>query len=636
MPTAERLSDTPTSSAPKVRALPDSVINRIAAGEVVERPASAIKELVENSLDAGARQISVHIEAGGKALLRVTDDGIGMGPEDLALAVQRHATSKLADDDLVDIRTLGFRGEALPSIGAVAKLSITSRARAGGEAHAITVDGGVVSGPQPAALSGGTVVEVRELFHATPARLKFLKSDQAETAAIADVVRRLALAAPKVGFRLQSEKRTILDLAPAQESLPFAGALEHRATDLLGPEARTSMRPLQAAREGLAIEGLVGLPTWHRATSRDVHLIVNDRPVRDRLLVGAVRAAYADLLPRDRFPAVVLAIAIDPARVDVNVHPAKADVRFANPGHMRGLLITAIRDALGEAGLAASTSLADQAIAALERGRDGAPASPAGFAAPVAPAYDPGPATVSAPLYRSAPRAQPTYAPPSYTPPSYTPAMPSLDAPSARPAPEPVAATPEPDYPLGTARAQLHETYILAESRAGIVLVDAHAAHERLVYEKLKAGLERDGVASQPLLIPDVVELAGEAADAVLAESETLAKLGLVLEPFGDKAVLVRETPAMLGLCDAQRLVRDLAEDMLDAGTSARLEARLHAVASTMACHGSVRAGRVLKVDEMNALLREMERVPEAAQCNHGRPTFIQLDKQALDKLFDR
>ena len=630
MPTAERLSDTPTSSAPKVRALPDSVINRIAAGEVVERPASAVKELVENSLDAGARQISVHMEAGGKALLRVTDDGIGMGPEDLALAVQRHATSKLADDDLVDIRTLGFRGEALPSIGAVAKLSITSRARAGGEAHAITVDGGAVRGPQPAPLSGGTVVEVRELFHATPARLKFLKSDQAETAAIADVVRRLALAAPKVGFRLQSEKRTILDLAPAQESLPFAGALEHRATDLLGPEARTSMRPLQAAREGLAIEGLVGLPTWHRATSRDVHLIVNDRPVRDRLLVGAVRAAYADLLPRDRFPAVVLAIAIDPARVDVNVHPAKADVRFANPGHMRGLLITAIRDALGEAGLAASTSLADQAIAALERGRDAAPPQVGGFAEPSI-TYDPGPATVSAPLYRSAPRPQPTYAPPSYTP-----AMPSLDAPSSRPAPEPVAATAEPDYPLGTARAQLHETYILAESRAGIVLVDAHAAHERLVYEKLKAGLDRDGVATQPLLIPDVVELAGEAADAVLAESETLAKLGLVLEPFGDKAVLVRETPAMLGLCDAQRLVRDLAEDILDAGTSARLEARLHAVASTMACHGSVRAGRVLKVDEMNALLREMERVPEAAQCNHGRPTFIQLDKQALDKLFDR
>ncbi|MEM1284580.1 MAG: DNA mismatch repair endonuclease MutL [Pseudomonadota bacterium] len=609
----------------KVRALPDSVINRIAAGEVVERPASAVKELVENSLDAGARQITVHIEAGGKALLRVTDDGVGMGLEDLSLAVQRHATSKLADDDLVDIRTLGFRGEALPSIGAVAKLAITSRSANGGDAHSIQVHAGLVSGPQPAALSGGTVVEVRELFYATPARLKFLKSDQAETAAIADVVRRLALAAPKIGFRLQSEKRTILDLAPAQESLPFAGALEHRATDLLGPEARTSMRPLQASREGLAIEGLVGLPTWHRATSRDIHLIVNDRPVRDRLLVGAVRAAYADLLPRDRFPAVVLAIAIDPASVDVNVHPSKADVRFANPGHMRGLLITAIREALGEAGLAASTSLADQAIAALERGRDDV-RPPGGFAEPAA-TYDPGPPTMSAPLYRSVPHLQST---------AYTPAMPSLDAPSSRPAPLAVPETSEPDYPLGTARAHLHETYILAESRAGIILIDAHAAHERLVYEKLKAGLERDGVATQPLLIPDVVELAGEAADAVLAEAETLAKLGLVLEPFGEKAVLVRETPAMLGLCDAQSLVHDLADDLLDAGASGRLEARLHAVASTMACHGSVRAGRLLKVEEMNALLREMEQVPEAAQCNHGRPTFIQLDKQALDKLFDR
>ncbi|MFN3172486.1 MAG: DNA mismatch repair endonuclease MutL [Hyphomicrobiales bacterium] len=608
----------PSEQMPQsIRQLPDGVINRIAAGEVVERPASVVKELVENALDAGATSISITLQAGGKAAIRVTDDGHGMGPDDLTLAIARHATSKLSDDDLVDIRTLGFRGEALPSIGAVAKLAIMSRARGSEDAYRISVSGGQTSDPSPAALSGGTAIDVEDLFFAVPARLKFLKSDQAETTAVADTIRRLALAAPKVGFRLQSERRTILDLAPADASLAFTSALEYRAADLFGPDARTNMRPLHATREGLSLEGMVGLPTWHRATTRDIYLMVNDRPVRDRLLTGAIRAAYADLMPRDRFPAVVIAIAIDPSRVDVNVHPQKSDVRFQNPGHMRGLIITAIRDALGDAGLAASTSLTDQAVEAFT------PQTP--YVAPArsgvsgweeaAAHYDPGPA------------------PESFVRPA---TLAGMDVPSS-PASAPVQAdTLEPDHPLGTARAQLHETYILSESRDGIVLVDAHAAHERLVYERLKTGLERDGIATQPLLIPDVVELPAGNASAILAEAEQLAKLGLVIEPFGANAVLVRETPAMLGVCNALGLVTDLAEEFAEAGSSARLENRLHAVASTMACHGSVRAGRRLKVDEMNALLREMEQVPAAAQCNHGRPTFIRMDKTRLDKLFDR
>jgi DNA mismatch repair protein MutL len=610
----------PSKQTPQsIRQLPDGVINRIAAGEVVERPASVVKELVENALDAGATSIAITLQAGGKAAIRVTDDGHGMGPDDLKLAIARHATSKLSDDDLVDIRTLGFRGEALPSIGSVAKLTITSRARGTDDAYRIRVSGGENFGPAPAPLSGGTAIDVEDLFFAVPARLKFLKSDQAETTAVADTIRRLALAAPKVGFRLQSERRTILDLAPADASLAFTSALEHRAADLFGPDARTNMRPLHATREGLSLEGMVGLPTWHRATTRDIYLMVNDRPVRDRLLTGAIRAAYADLMPRDRFPTVVIAIAIDPARVDVNVHPQKSDVRFQNPGHMRGLIITAIRDALGDAGPEASTSLTDKAVDAFT------PHTP--YVAPqlsgvsgweeAATYYDPGPKSDSF---------------------SGTAKLAGMDVPSgpALTQPDEAHGSLEPDHPLGTARAQLHETYILAESRDGIVLVDAHAAHERLVYERLKTGFERDGIATQPLLIPDVVELPAGNASAILAEAEQLTKLGLVIEPFGTNAVLVRETPAMLGVCNTSGLVTDLAEEFAEAGSSARLENRLHAVASTMACHGSVRAGRRLKIDEMNALLREMEQVPAAAQCNHGRPTFIRMDKARLDKLFDR
>ncbi|MEM6381217.1 MAG: DNA mismatch repair endonuclease MutL [Pseudomonadota bacterium] len=609
-----------------IRALPDSLINRIAAGEVIERPASVAKELVENSLDAGAHQIDITIDAGGKALVCVSDDGHGMGADDLAMAVQRHATSKLGDDELVHITQLGFRGEALPSIGAVSTMTVTSHSQGASGAYELRVDAGHISSARPAARRKGTEVRVERLFAAVPARLKFLKSDGAETTAIADTVRRLALAAPKVGFRLQSGQRTVLDLPPADAALPFDSAIAQRMRMLFGPEADANMRPLLASREGLSIEGRLGLPTWHRATSRDIHLIINDRPIKDRLLMGAVRAAYGDLMPRDRFPAIVLAIAIDPTRVDVNVHPQKADVRFQNPGHVRGLVISAIRSALGEAGLATSASLEQQALNHLTVGSGASsPENPGGFEAPQQAAY-------SAPDFNwNKVRVAQPYGR------AMTPRLSGLDAPSSRQTDdhhhEPEALD---DYPLGTARAHVHETYILAESRDGLILIDAHAAHERLVYEQLKAGMERDGVGSQPLLVPDVVELPAGQAATVLDQADALAKMGLVVEPFGPETVLVRETPAMLGPCDGAQLVRDIADDLAEMGTSERLDARLKRVASSMACHGSVRAGRRLRTEEMNALLRQMERTPASAQCNHGRPTFMKLDKKALDRLFGR
>ncbi|MBV6656761.1 MAG: DNA mismatch repair endonuclease MutL [Devosiaceae bacterium] len=631
---AHSTTDAPEPKRPVIRALPDGLVNQIAAGEVIERPASVVKELVENALDAGARSIAIHIEAGGKAAITVADDGVGMDAADLTRAVQRHATSKLPDDDLVTIRTLGFRGEALPSIGAVSRLTLTSRVAGSPHGAQLSVSAGEISQPRPAALSSGTQVEVRDLFFSVPARLKFLKSDQAETTAIADVVRRLALAAPWVAFTLKSERRTLLDLPPSGAQLPFSGALHLRAVALLGRDAEANMRPLGLQREGLALEGLVGLPTWHRATSRDIHLVVNDRPIRDRMLTGTVRAAYADLVPRDRFPAVILALAIEPEVVDVNVHPQKADVRFRNPGHIRALLISAIRNTLEEAGIATASTLDARAEALFA-------------AAPSAPNPLPAQDLPQSPTYagfaeQGAGQQTPYQTPykADYTHRATTPRMAALDQPSSQEVRAKPVAGPGDDYPLGTARAHLHDTYILAESRDGLVLVDAHAAHERLVFEALKEGLERDGLAAQQLLVPDVVDLPAGQADMLLGLADVLRKMGLGLEPFGEQAVLVRETPALLGHCDAQGLVRDLAEELADGATGGaaadRLQRQLHKVASSMACHGSVRAGRRLKVDEMNALLRQIEATPAASQCNHGRPTFLRLDKSALDRLFDR
>ncbi len=590
-----------------IRRLPDHLVDRIAAGEVVERPASAVKELVENAVDAGARRVDVIAEGGGQRLIRVIDDGRGMTPDELALAVERHATSKLPDGDLVDIRTLGFRGEALPSIGAVARLAITSRPEGSDEAASIRVDGGVREGPAPAALSRGTIVEVRDLFHATPARLRFLKSETAENQAIADVVRRLALAHPAVAFSLTAGERNVLDVAA--ESGP--DALTRRIVAVLGREFGDNGFAVEGARDGIALTGIAGLPTWHRPNSRHVHLFVNGRPVRDRTLVGAVKAGYGDVVARERWPAAALYLTLDPREVDVNVHPAKAEVRFRDAGAVRGLVIRSLRDGIVGQGPRAAPARAQATLARFSGGRR-----------PFGGVSEPGPSAYRASVAVAAGLAE-------------EPAVfDGLAAPSARVAAEPVA--PGAGHPLGAARAQLHETYVIAQTGDGLVIVDQHAAHERLVYERLKRGMAENGLSRQALLIPEIVDLDPADAERLAERAGELEALGLRLEGFGPGAVAVSEVPAMLGDFDIAGLVRDLADELAEAGASTRLADRLEAVASRMACHGSVRAGRRLTPPEMDALLREMEATPNSGQCNHGRPTFVELKLADIEKLFGR
>ncbi len=586
-----------------VRQLSEAVVNRIAAGEVVERPASAVKELVENALDAGAGRIEVVLAGGGSRLVRVTDDGVGMTPADLTLAVERHATSKLPDDDLLAVRTLGFRGEALPSIGAAAKLSIVTRTRDAFSASEIRVEGGKKSAVRPAALGPGTRVEVRDLFYATPARLKFLKSERAENAAAIEAVRRLALARPDVAFTLVAEDRAPVTYTAQRDNMD--GRLL-RMADVLGAELRDNAVPVEGEREGARVSGLAGLPTFARANSLSQYLFVNGRPVRDKVLLGAVRAAYADLLHGGRYPVVALFITLDPGEVDVNVHPAKTEVRFRDPGLIRGLLVRALKDALGEGARRSATTGATRFSSFARRNGRGAnwrgpAAPPAGFSENEQAGFE-------------------EFAAPSA----------DARASAAPPASEVL------DNPLGAARAQLHETYIVAQTKDGLVLVDQHAAHERLVYEKLKVAIERDGVARQMLLVPAVVELDPADAAALNERAEELSKLGLVVEAFGPGAVLVREVPALLGDVDVAGIVRDLAEHMAEWDSSLPLERRLLAVASSMSCHGSVRAGRRLRPEEMNALLRAMEGTDYAGQCNHGRPTYVELKLADIEKLFGR
>jgi DNA mismatch repair protein MutL len=589
-----------------VRQLSEGIINRIAAGEVVERPASVIKELVENALDAGAHRIEIVTDGGGRRLIRVSDDGTGMTGEDLALAVERHATSKLAGDDLLDIRTLG--------------LTITTRHAGEPHAWSITVDAGTKSEVKPAALGEGTRVEVRDLFYATPARLKFLKSDRAEGEAIRDVVRRLAMSRPDVAFTLAGEERAPVTWAAA---LPGSAGRLARLADVLGPEFQANAVEVQSGREGFAIAGFAALPTLTRANTLGQYLFVNGRPVRDKLLIGVVRGAYADYLPRDRHPIVALFVTLDPREVDVNVHPAKAEVRFRDPGLVRSLLIRALKDALGREGQRAATTGGSATIAAFQ---------PA--ALPRRGGYDwrrsparPGDARFYAPARGGA---GPGFAEAAQ-------AVLDVGGPSADARVE----TTEPasdllDRPLGAARAQVHENYIVAQTRDGLVIVDQHAAHERIVYERLKAALERSGVARQILLIPEIVELDEADVERMLARADELSRFGLAIEPFGPGAVAVRETPSLLGEIDAQALVRDLAEHMAEWDATLPLERILMHVAATMACHGSVRAGRRLKPEEMNALLREMEATPNSGQCNHGRPTYVELKLTDIERLFGR
>jgi len=601
-----------------IRRLPETVVNRIAAGEVIERPAAAVKELVENAIDARATRIDVTLGDGGRSLIAVVDDGVGMTADELALAIERHATSKLPDDDLLHISTLGFRGEALPSIGAVSRLTIVSRPRSASEAWSIAIEGGQVGKPMPAAHPPGTRVEVRDLFYATPARLKFLKGERAELAAAIDAVERLAMAHPDVAFYVTADGRTPVRL-PAAASLPdlergAEAARLARVAAVVGQEFFDNALAINAEREGVKLTGHAGLPTYHRATAGAQYLFVNGRPVRDKLLAGAVRGAYADFLARDRHPVVALFLHVPPDQVDVNVHPAKAEVRFRDSGLVRGLIVASLRHALAEAGHRASTTVAIGALGAFRPGTGAAPGPGPAFARAFAPsALAEAAAAYQAPL-------------------SGLGTAPAVAVAKAEAPPAPVNDA----WPLGAARAQIHETYIVAQTADGIVIVDQHAAHERLVYERMKQQIDAGGIARQALLVPEIVELEEAAVARLVARTAEFAELGLVLEAFGPGAVAVREVPALLGDVDVPGLVRDLADELAEFGTALSLKEKLADVCGTLACHGSVRAGRRLSADEMNALLRQMEATPHSGQCNHGRPTYVELKLADIERLFGR
>jgi DNA mismatch repair protein MutL len=571
-----------------IRRLPEGIVNRIAAGEVVERPASVVKELVENALDAGASTIDIVFRDGGKTLIRVSDDGIGMSAADLDLAVERHATSKLPGEDLIDIRTLGFRGEALPSIGSVSRMTIVSREK-GGEARAITVEGGVKSPARPAARQAGTEITVNDLFYAVPARLKFLKSARAETAEAIDVVKRLALAHPHVSFSFTSEDRCLLDL-------PRGETREVRITRLMGREFMDSAVKPATTKEGVAIEGFASRPTVHSSQTGHQYVFVNGRPVRDKLLAGAIKGAYADVMVRGRYPALVLFVTCPAGFVDVNVHPAKAEVRFRDGGLVRSLVIRAIRDALAMPMPRANFTATSFVPSAPQREASFAAQAPIGFAEPQS---------------------------------AFVMDMPAV----ARPMPQ---HDPQADYPLGAARAQLHDTYIVAQTAKGVVIIDQHAAHERLVYERLKRQRAARGIETQPLLVPEVVDLDAAMAERLTEAAELLAQSGLVLEAFGETAILVREIPAALVGGPIAALVKDIAADLAELDDTAGIEEKVNRLLSTMACHHSVRAGRKLAPEEMNALLREMEATPNSSTCNHGRPTFIEMSLADLERMFGR
>ncbi len=601
---------------PIIRQLDEAAINRIAAGEVVERPASSVKELVENALDAGARRISIDYADGGKTLIRVTDDGCGMTAEDLPLALSRHATSKIDGTDLLNIHSFGFRGEALPSLGAVGRLTISSRP-AGSDGMMIAVNGGRIDPVRPSPLSQGTVVELRDLFYATPARLKFMRSDRAESMAIAEVIKRLALAEPEIGFTLRdvsnNEARVMFRADPV--SGDFFNALHGRVSSVLGRDFADNALAVDHTREGLRLVGYAALPTYSRGSSAAQYLFVNGRPVQDRALFGALRAAYMDVLSRDRHPAAVLNIECDPQSVDVNVHPAKSEVRFRDPALARALIVSTLRHALAEAGHRASSTVGAETLGAFQ----------------AEPAQPPRVYQMDRPSAGAISSAYHFQAPAQHAAES----MGFAEAPAARfEAPE-ITQT-DTARPLGAARAQVHENYIIAQTADGMVIVDQHAAHERLVYERLKAQRDANGITAQALLIPEIIELSASDTARLLDAAPELAQLGLVIEAFGGTAIAVRETPAILGRVNATALLRDILDDLADLGTSDRLQARMDAVLSRMACHGSIRSGRQMRAEEMNALLREMESTPLSGQCNHGRPTYVELKLADIEKLFGR
>lgn len=625
-----------------IRQLSAETINRIAAGEVVERPASAVKELVENAIDAGARQIEIACAGGGMSLIRVTDDGCGMDANDLMLCVERHATSKLSEEDLFDIRSLGFRGEALPSIGSIARLDVKSKPYGAREGLGITIERGRKGAVQPAALNAGTVVEVRDLFSATPVRLKFMKSERAENMAIAEAVRRLAMAHPEVGFTLQTGERAPLVL-PKGSATPES--LLERLGRIMGAEFMVDALEISGGGTGasgpMRVFGFAGLPTLHRQDGTQQYLFVNGRPVKDRLLIGAVKGAYGDLIPKGRSPYLALFLDVAPSDLDVNVHPTKAEVRFRDPGRVRGLIVGALRQALEAAGHRASAQGGVLTVESFTPGDLGSSSGgmrahdmsphdsfPHDIAPPSFQPQAPG-GTAGSPVHRARPWGQ--FGEMRQAP--FAPlVIPSADARAAAlPLREDLL-----ERPLGAARAQVHENYIVAQTRDGLVIVDQHAAHERLVYERLKKALAHGGVARQGLLIPAIVKLDEDEAAGLIEKAEELSELGLVVEGFGPGAVAVRETPALLGDTDVEGLVKDLAAEIASEGTARQLKDRLEAIASRMACHGSVRSGRRLTGEEMNALLRQMEATPYSGQCNHGRPTYVSLKLSDIERLFGR
>jgi len=601
-----KLSPYIMGSRPQIRQLDDAAANRIAAGEVVERPSSAVKELVENALDAGAKRIDVAYADGGKTLIRVVDDGLGIPADQLKLALSRHATSKIDGSDLLNIHTFGFRGEALPSLGAVGRLTISSRIEGTDSAAEISVNGGDILPVKPAARGVGTTVELNDLFHATPARLKFLRTDRAEAQAITNIMKRLAMAEPYVGFTLRDisggGQGRVTFRADAQSGDLFDAVLG-RLRSILGSEFAENAFGLDYEREGLSLHGYASLPTYSRGAAIGQYLFVNGRPVKDRLLLGAVRGAYFDFLSRDRHPVVALFIDCDPTLVDVNVHPAKAEVRFRDPAAARSLIVSGLRHALANAGHRASTTVADATLGAFRA------------ETPIYQMDQPSRPATFAPVQSGFAEVQTEY--------------------SGRVEEAPIEVV-EMDAPLGAARAQVHENYIIAQTKDGMVIVDQHAAHERLVYEKLKTQMAENGVTSQALLLPEVVELSENERLSLMDVLPTLAQFGLVIEEFGGNAVCVRETPAILGEVNAANLVRDICDELTDQRDSQAVKNQIEAILSRVACHGSIRSGRRMQADEMNALLREMEATPHSGQCNHGRPTYVELKLADIERLFGR
>lgn len=637
-----------------IKLLSETIINQIAAGEVIERPASVVKELVENAIDAGATRIEIVTAGGGKSLIRVTDNGGGIPADELALAVSRHCTSKLTDD-VHDIRALGFRGEALPSIGSVARLSIKSRTAQADSGFEVVVRGGYLEGPRPTAINRGTIVEVSELFYATPARLKFMKTDRAETTAITEIVKRIAIAFPQIRFSLAGSDRSTLELpaTSATGETVSESAMLDRIAQVLGSDFSENSLALDSEREGVRLTGFTAIPSFNRANSLHQFAYINGRPVRDKQVFGALRGAYSDVIARDRHPVGVLFLQLDPAYVDVNVHPAKADVRFRDPGLVRGLIVGTIRHALAQSGIRPATSGAEAMLKAFQATSFETPqnnSAPSSYSAPArhwqsgsdyrpaAPRQEWSPQTAHAaqrPLHLDS---EPSYRP---TQAGFGEALQAGISQFIVPSADSRAADAEAPAellraPLGAARAQIHANYIVAQTEDSLVIVDQHAAHERLVYEALKTALESKPMAAQMLLIPEIVDLPEEDAERVTAHAQTLERFGLSVERFGPGAVAVRETPSMLGEMDVQQLIRDLADEIAEHDTANGLKDMLNHVAATMACHGSVRSGRRMKGEEMNALLRQMEATPGSGTCNHGRPTYIELKLSDIERLFGR